>query len=88
MVKRKGVFFRWIAYSGFLLVFLFSVKTFEEAIPDKMYVELGEKVNYDFGVPITVSVKEDAAEAFGGNTNPYQMTDSSYTVTVNSFMVS
>lgn len=85
MVKRKGVFFRWIAYSGFLLVFLFSVKTFEEAIPDKMYVELGEKVVYDFGVPITVSIKDDAEEAFGGNTNPYQMTDSSYTVTCKLF---
>ena len=85
MGKRKKFFFEALAYSGLLTVFLFSVKTFEEAIPDKMYVELGEKVVYDFGVPITVVLKEDAEEAFGGNSNQYQIKDNSYTVTCKLF---
>ena len=81
MIVRTRFFFQGLAYSGFLLVLLFSVKTFEEAIPDKMYVELGEEVTYDFGVPVTVVLKEDAEEVFGGNGNPYRMRDKSYTVT-------
>lgn len=85
MTVRMKSFFQGLAYSGFLLVLLFSVKTFEEAIPDKMYVELGEEVTYDFGVPVTVVLKDDAEEVFGGNGNPYRMKDNSYTVTCKLF---
>lgn len=85
MTVRMKSFFQGLVYSGFLLVLLFSVKTFEEAIPDKMYVELGEEVTYDFGVPVTVVLKDDAEEVFGGNGNPYRMKDSSYTVTCKLF---
>ncbi len=85
MGVRKKLYFHGLAYCGLVLVLLFSVKTFHEAIPDKMYVKLGEKVSYDFGVPVKVVEKEQAEEVFGGNGNPYQIKDNSYTVTCKLF---
>lgn len=85
MGAGKKIYFHGLVYCGLVLVLLFSVKTFHEAIPDKMYVKMGEKVIYDFGVPVTVVQKEQTEEVFGGNGNPYQTTDNSYVVTCKLF---
>ena len=50
--------------TGIFLVALFAVITFEQAIPDKMYVPVGEKASYQFGVPVSVVLKQEQAEVF------------------------
>lgn len=51
----------WI---GFFLVAAFAVKTFYRAIPEQMYVNVGDEVSYDFDVPVSVVLKEESAEVF------------------------
>ena len=63
-MKRDGWIFQCYAYVGFFAVLFFAVDTFHEAIPNEIYVEMGEEVNYDFGVPITVELSEETKEAF------------------------
>lgn len=60
-----------LAY-GFLMIFMigiicvgaFAVVTFEQAIPDQMYVTIGSEISYDFGLPVSVVLKEEEAEVF------------------------
>ena len=60
--SRVYMFFRSLAYMGFCLLFLFSVYTLEKRIPDQIYVEEGETVSWDFDVPVTVVLKDQAIE--------------------------
>lgn len=62
MNARAG-FFRWLTGIGFCGLLLFSVKTFWEALPDHIYVKVGEAISYDFQVPVTVEPKENDREA-------------------------
>lgn len=62
-MEKKMVFFKFLANIGFCAVLIFSVKTFHQALPDHIYVEVGEQVSYDFGVPVTVVMKETYQEA-------------------------
>lgn len=82
---NKQCFFRSLAYSGFLLLFLFAAKTFEEAVPDKIYVEMGKKVEYDFDVPVTVVLKDEAEEVFWTSGSSMQYKNQSYIVTCKLF---
>ena len=53
-----------ITYLGFFLVAAFAVKSFQDAVPDQIYVKIGEEVSYDFNVPVSVVLKNDSAEVF------------------------
>ena len=51
----------FVTGAGYFMVLLFAAWTFDAAIPDRMYVQEGNAVSYDFGVPVTVVFKEDAS---------------------------
>ena len=46
-----------ITWVAFLLLTLFAVKSFGRALPDEIYVPFGEKADYRFGVPVSVTLK-------------------------------
>lgn len=52
------------AFLGFFLVIAFAVISFRGAVPDRIYVKMGEPVTYDFHVPARFVLKEDSAEVF------------------------
>ena len=57
-------FYRWIqrmTQAGFFAVAMFAIVTFQNAIPEEMYVKAGEEISYDFGVPVRVVMKEEGA---------------------------
>lgn len=54
---------------GMLCVGAFAVVTFEQAIPDQMYVTVGSEISYDFGLPVSVVLKEEEAEVFENISN-------------------
>lgn len=85
-MKKYYHFLRQTTYLGLFLVLAFAVQTFQDAIPNQMYVTYGQTVSYDFDVPVSVVLKEDSAEVFDnfsgsipGGENP------SYTVTCKLF---
>jgi len=88
MNARVG-FFKWLASVGFWALLLFSVKTFWEALPDHVYVKVGDTVSYDFQVPVTVSVKEEDTEAIfvEGRAAVMESAEPSYYVTCKLFGV-
>ena len=53
-----------ITWVAFLLLTLFAVKSFGRALPDEIYVPFGEKADYRFGVPVSVTLKDDSEEVF------------------------
>lgn len=55
--------FRWIAYAGYCIVFLFAIDTFEKSIPDQIFVKAGEEIQYEFQMPVTFEVTENSLEA-------------------------
>jgi len=59
----RVTFFKWLTSVAFCGLLLFSVKTFWEALPDHIYVKVGDVISYDFSVPVTVERKEDDMEA-------------------------
>ena len=88
VITRVG-FFKWLTNVGFLAVLLFAVKTFWEALPDHIYVKVGESISYDFSVPVTVERKEDDVEAFfvEGRASVMEDIEPSYYVTCKLFGV-
>ncbi len=62
MGKYKSFFLR-TAYIGYCIVFLFALRTFEQSIPDKMYVKAGEEISYHFQVPVTVVMQDESVQA-------------------------
>lgn len=62
-MNARVTFFKWLTNITFCGLVLFSVKTFWEALPDHIYVKVGEAISYDFLVPVTVERKEDDMEA-------------------------
>lgn len=82
-MNRYYHWIRQITVAGFFLVAAFAGKTFYQAIPDEMYVTAGEKVDYDFHVPVTVGLKEESRQVFdnfaapvpaGSHAEPYTVT--------------
>ncbi len=59
----KMKFFKGLLDIGMCVLLLFAVKTFQEALPDQIYVEMGESISYDFDVPVTVERKNATTEA-------------------------
>ncbi len=82
-------FFKWLTSIGFCGLLLFSVKTFWEALPDHIYVKVGEAISYDFQVPVTVERKEDDMEAIfvEGRVATKESVEPSYYVTCKLFGV-
>lgn len=76
-----------IAWIGFFLVAAFAVKTFYQAIPDQMYVPLGEDISYHFDVPVSVVWKDESTkEVFDNLSEPFlEQEPLSYTVTCKLF---
>ena len=86
-MEKSMKFFKFLTNIGFCFVMLFAVRTFHESIPDRIYVEVGETLSYDFLVPVTVEMKEDTKEALL-NQNPKSMrkdSEPSYYVTCKLF---
>jgi stage IV sporulation protein B len=65
-MERKNIYLyiRQLTFLGFLLVGTLAVRLFWNAIPNQIYIPYGETVSYDFGVPVTVTLKEDEQEVF------------------------
>lgn len=62
---------KWMSYlsitillSGIFCVGVLATVTFEQAIPDQMYVAVGNEISYEFGVPVSVVLKEQETEVF------------------------
>lgn len=55
---------RQFTYLGFFVVALFAVKSFHDAVPDQIYVKMGEELSYDFDVPVSLVLKEESREVF------------------------
>ncbi len=83
------LFYRWIydiTRVGFFAVAIFAVVTFQSAIPDEMYVTAGETVSYEFGVPVSVVLKDEGQEVFANFAGTSKGNgQTSYTVTCKLF---
>ena len=80
-MKKISAYYRIIqnlTCMGFFFTLIFAVKSFENAVPDEIYVRAGETVSYDFDVPVSVVLKQDSAEVF-----EYLTKDSPLTYCVN-----
>lgn len=53
-----------VVITGIVCVGILATITFEQAIPDQMYIAIGEEISYDFSVPVSVVLKEQEAEVF------------------------
>ena len=62
-MEKRIKFFRTLTNIGFCVVLFFSVKTFHEALPDHIYVNVGDELSYQFQVPVTVEIQEGFKEA-------------------------
>ncbi len=81
-------FYRWIqrtVQAGFFAVAIFAIVTFQNAIPEEMYVKAGEEIRYDFGVPVSVVMKEEGAEVLANFSERVRTSDLSYTITCKLF---
>ncbi|MBR5128336.1 MAG: SpoIVB peptidase [Roseburia sp.] len=83
----RAEFFKWLAGVGLWALLLFSVKTFWDALPDHIYVKVGDTVSYDFQVPVTVTVKEEETETVfvEGRAKTVENIEPSYYVTCKLF---
>ena len=86
-MRVRITFFKWLTCIVFCGLLLFSVKTFWEALPDHIYVKVGEAISYDFSVPVTVERKEDNIEAIfiEGRATTQEQEEPSYYVTCKLF---
>lgn len=75
-----------LTWIGAFLIAAFAVKTFFQGIPDELYVPAGQKVSYEFDVPVSVVLKEESTEVFDNLTRTSTMeVTPSYTVTCKLF---
>ena len=64
-MKKRFYHAVWqMTWIGAFLVMAFAVKTFYQAIPDEIYIETGNEMDYEFDVPVSVVLKEENAEVF------------------------
>jgi stage IV sporulation protein B len=62
--KKIYSYIRQVTFLGFLLVGVLAVRLLGKAIPDQIYIPYGETASYDFGVPVTVTMKDEEREVF------------------------
>lgn len=85
-MKRYYQIIQQLTGIGFFLVAAFAVKTFYQAIPDRMYVTVGQEVSYEFDVPVSVVLKQESAEVFDNLSDPVIPKEApAYTVTCKLF---
>ena len=80
-MKKISVYYKIIqnlTCMGFFLTLIFAVRSFQNAVPDEIYVRAGETVSYDFKVPVSIVLKQDGTEVFD-----YLTEDSTLTYRVN-----
>ena len=63
-MQKNQRLIRQFTFLGFFLVVLFAGKTFQNAVPDQIYVKMGEKLTYDFDVPVRMVLNEESKEVF------------------------
>lgn len=81
-------FYRWIRHitqAGFFAVLFFAIVTFQNMIPDEIYVTAGEETDYDFGVPVSVVMKEEGAEVLANFSEKISDREPSYLITCKLF---
>ena len=86
-MEKQMKFFQTITSLGFCVLLFFSVKSFKEALPDHIYVNIGDEIDYDFQVPVTVEIQEGIKEALANKSAAFISTDdvASYYVTCKLF---
>lgn len=62
-MEKRMKFFKTLTSIGFCAVLLFAVKSFQDALPDHIYVNVGDEISYHFQVPVTVEMQEEFREA-------------------------
>ena len=72
-MEKQMKFFQTITSLGFCVLLFFSVKSFKEALPDHIYVNIGDEIDYDFQVPVTVEIQEGIKEALAKAKNNYSV---------------
>lgn len=81
-------FYQWIrrvTQAGFFAVAVFAIVTFRNMIPDEIYVTAGEESDYDFGVPVSVVMKEEGAEVLANYSGKLDVREPSYIITCKLF---
>lgn len=63
-MKKYQQFIKQLTYLGLILVFTFGIRSFKEAIPDRIYMTGGSDSAYDFAVPVKVVLKDGGTEVF------------------------
>lgn len=62
-MEKRMKFFKTLTSIGFCAVLLFAVKSFQDALPDHIYVNVGDEISYHFQVPVTVEMQEEFRKA-------------------------
>lgn len=80
-------FFQILTNFGCCALLFFAVKSFQEALPDHIYVNIGDEVSYHFQVPVTVELQEEFKEALVNKSEQFVISDEkpSYYVTCKLF---
>ena len=68
-MRKNKRFFKGIFMLGLCMVVMLSVKTFDEAIPKRIYLKSGESASYHFEVPVKVVTKDKAVEVSENSRN-------------------
>lgn len=86
-MEKRIKFFQTLTSFGFCAVLFFAVKSFHEALPDHIYVNIGDELSYHFQVPVTVELQEEFREALVNKSERLMITNSapSYYVTCKLF---
>lgn len=78
---------RHVTQAGFFAVAVFAIVTFRNMIPDEIYVTAGEENNYDFGVPVSIVMKDEGAEVLANFSEKISDREPSYMITCKLFGV-
>ena len=86
-MEKRVKLFQTLTSIGFCALLLFAVKSFQEALPDHIYVNVGDELSYHFQVPVTVELQEEFREALVNKSERLALNDDmpSYYVTCKLF---
>ena len=88
-MEKRTKFFQVLTNFGLCALLFFAVKSFHEALPDHIYVNVGDELSYHFQVPVTVELQEEYKEALVNKSERFLLSDDkpSYYVTCKLFGV-
>ena len=86
-MKKRMKFFQVLTGFSFCALLFFAIKSFQAALPDHIYVNIGDELSYHFQVPVTVELQEEYKEALVNKSEQFQISDDtpSYYVTCKLF---